>query len=219
MRLVLNNLTQFDIAVCCNQMHFLLQPYQSFDYEYVFDDLLVVLSFVIVSCNDILDKTENCCLNVSSHLTCTMHEQTEARVTIGYKTKEYQNYTQYTYLTFATEGLDIVSSKRSIDLDDNNKKKLLHTDNTKKRIFVQLLKKSIVDALIDGTLMFIVIAWVISVRVAWVVLLSVFVIAFVVNFIMFKLSKSKKRWLNWIRDSELPDDMEYLLKNIDKFCD
>ena len=72
--------------------------------------------------------------------------------------------------------------------------------------------------LLEGFLLSILLAWVFSWIVAIFVLLAIFVIALIVNMIKLRTSKSKYRILNWDKDMDMPDDIEYFIANIDKYC-
>ena len=72
--------------------------------------------------------------------------------------------------------------------------------------------------LLDGFILSALIGWVFSWKASVVLLITVFLIALIINSIKQKTSKSKFRILNWDKDMELPDDIEYFIKNLEKFC-
>ena len=74
------------------------------------------------------------------------------------------------------------------------------------------------DALSDGLLLSALLAWIFNWKIALATLLAIFLIALIINSIKSKMSKSKHMILNWDKDVDQPDDIEYLITHIDKYC-
>ena len=217
MKLSLNNTTNLNVIVRLDQFEYKVASHQCIVYDLCTFNSPFVLRFFIAS-NTNFDKTDGIYLNVSSTVSCTMVGQDYASIIIDQRIKNYQNYTHYRYLTFVAEGMTLTILKHNVELHEGNTKNIMQ-QKRKKTVVSYLIKKSVVDAIIDGIIIALIVAWVLSVWMGLMVFVAVFIIALVVNSIMLRLSRSKKQWLNWNRDFELDDDVEYLIENIDKYCD
>lgn len=104
---------------------------------------------------------------------------------------------------------------------DNYKLLLDYSKSTQKKSknkIIHAVKKSIIDTLLDGVLFSALLAWIFSFQIAVIALLSIFIISLTINMIKIRTSKSRFRFLNFDRDLEIPDDIEYFINNIEKYC-
>lgn len=158
------------------------------------------------------------CLNISTIILCDYADLTNPTLIITKKQKNFQNYTEYQYLAVDSIGLNIHDTRHVIDNLEIMENITSHIQRHKGNNILQIIKKSLIDALLDGLLLSVLLAWIFTYRVALAAMLAIFLIALIINSIKLKTSKSKHRILNWDRDTDQPDDIEYFITHIEKYC-
>lgn len=166
----------------------------------------------------IFDETD-LCLNISTVILCDYVDWTNSTLIITHKKKKFQNYTKYQYLAIDSIGLKIHDTKHEIDNLESTKNITSQIQRHKGDNILHIIKKSLIDALLDGLLLSALLAWIFTWKVAIVAFLAIFLVALIINSIKSKTFKSKHRILNWDKDIDRPDDIEYFITHIEKYCD
>ncbi len=159
------------------------------------------------------------CLNISTVILCDFTDLTNPTLIITQKNKKFQNYTQYQYLEIDSVGLNIQDTKHVVDNLETTKNITSYIQRHKGDNILHIIKQSLIDMLLDGFLLSALLAWIFTWKVALAALLAIFLIALIINSIKSKTSKSKHRILNWDKDIEQPDDIEYFITHLEKYCD
>ena len=158
------------------------------------------------------------CLNISTVILCDYADLTNPTLFITKKRKKFQNYTEYQYLAVDSIGLNIHDTRHVIDNLETTENITSHVERHKGNNILHIIKKSLIDALLDGLLLSALLAWIFTWKLALAALIVIFLIALIINSIKSKTSKSKHRILNWDKDIDQPDDIEYFITHIEKYC-
>lgn len=204
------------INVCFGETYINLSSGEKCMHKCEFEHMPIEVKFSVSDKDkNIIDDT-NCCFHISTIVLCDFKNSSNPRFVINVKTNRFQNYTSYQYLKI--DSFDIMICENTHIVDNYDTVRFTKVHIKKKKIILHILKKSFLDMLLEGFLLSILLAWVFSWIVAIFVLLAIFVIALIVNMIKLRTSKSKYRILNWDKDMDMPDDIEYFIANIDKYC-
>ena len=218
MKLYFKNTSSTRIRIHIDSLDVILPGDQTSVYACIATSSPFEIKFSIIDCENNENNHLSCFFDISTVILCDFDDLQEARIIIGKKAKRFQNYTRYRYLTIDSPDLNILDIKHTVDNYDSTKAAGLVLGNNIKSRLLHILKKSIVDAIIDGALVSIIIMWVFSFWVALGVFSSVFIIAFIINSIKIWTSRSKCRVLNIDKDDEMPDDIVFFVKNIENYC-
>ena len=205
------------VDIYIGKSHIVLPSDQTYSYSCAVEIMPLEIKFSISSeeymPNDTMD-----CLNVSTIVSFNLVNLSDIMLIIKKKIKQFQNYTSYQYLIIESQNSVIQNIKHEVKSYESLNATKTYIQGSPKNIFLHIFKKSLIDMLLDGFILSALIGWVFSWKASVVLLITVFLIALIINSIKQKTSKSKFRILNWDKDMELPDDIEYFIKNLEKFC-
>ena len=218
MTICFNNKSELCIKISIGESEFFLHREEVYMYTYSCGCEPVKIKMSITSEEaSVFDETAPY-LNISTVILCDCSDWTNPTLIITKKHKQFQNYTNYRYLAIESVGLIIHDIKHVID-NLELKKNITHNQKLKGHGILHIIEKSLIDMLLEGLLLSALLAWVFSWKVALAALLAIFIIALIGNSIQSKMSKSKYRILNWGKDIDQPDDVEYFIAHIEKYCD
>ena len=219
MIICLNNQSELCITISIGESQIVLPREEVYMHTCSFSRVPVEIKISISSQETGTFDETALCLNISTIILCDCSDSTNPTLIITKKRKKFQNYTQYQYLAIDSIGLKILDTKHVIDNLETTENITSHIQRHKGYNILHIIKKSLIDMLLDGLLLSALLAWIFTWKVALVALLAIFLIALIINSIKTKTSKSKYRILNWDKDIDQPDDIEYFITHIEKYCD
>ena len=135
------------------------------------------------------------------------------------RVRQYQNHTQYSFFIPQCNNGKISNIRHSVTgqnhIHESMKqyRKLSRTS----RLF-SVLTSCFFNAILDGGLLFLILWLVFNVKIAMICLAIVFIFELIAESIFRKLNKSRRRFLNRAKGTDSFDDVEYLIRHIQKFC-
>ena len=133
--------------------------------------------------------------------------------------RKYQNNTQYDYFVPQCNNGKISNIRHSV-MDENlvyeNIKHYGRGGKTNR--VISTLAWCMFDTILDGGLFCLILWFVFNVKIAIMCLAIDFMIELIARALCRKLDKSRHRFLNWGKDINSFDDVEYLIRHIQKFC-
>ena len=218
MTICFNNQSEVCINIFIGNSQFILPRKETYIHTCSFDHMPVEIKMSISDAEIAsLDKSA-ICLDISTLLLCDFTISPNTVFTIKKNQKKFQNYTEYRYLTIESFNLNTNSINYVVDNFDSSKYTASQIHDNKKDNILSIIKKSLIDMFLDGFLLSALLAWIFTWKVALATLLAIFLIALIINFIKSKTSKSKHRVLNWDKDIDQPDDIQYFITHLDKYC-
>jgi len=171
-------------------------------------------------CNDKTNEEDlkNYYINVSTVAVCTFDESESPILVINKKTNKFQNYTIFNYLMIDSIKAEILDTKYVVDNLSMIKSQNLQLRGIKTNTYLYVIKKSLFDMIIDGLLPSVLLSLLYSWKIAILILLLIFLIALLFNTIKLRTDRSNLRLFNWLKDEDMPDEIEYFLENLDKYC-
>lgn len=216
MDIYFENRTFLDISIYFGETHLNLPSGERCKSKCVLEDMPIEVKFSVSNKDKNVVDDANWCIDISTVVLCDFENSLNPRFVINVQTNRFQNYTSYQYLKI--DSFDMLICKSTHIVNNFDVEKFTKAHIKKKNIFLHILKKSLLDMLLEGPLLFILLAWIFSCKVATFALLAIFVISFIINLIKLRTSKSRYRILNWGKDMDMPDEVEYFVANIDKYC-
>lgn len=218
MTICFNNQSELCIKIVIGESEIILPQEKTYLHSCSFDHMPIEIR-VSISDSETLTFGENAlCLNISTIILCDFTNSINPTLILRKKTQKFQNHTNYKYLTIDPLDLKIHATKHEIDNLEVIKNYVTRDSGQKKNNILYIVKKSLIDMLLDGLILSALFAWIFSWKVALATLLVVFSIALIINSIKARTSKSKHRFLNWDRDIDQPDDVMYFVANLEKYC-
>ena len=156
--------------------------------------------------------------NVSTVALCTFDESESPILVINKKTNKFQNYTIFNYLMIDSIKAEILDTKYVVDNLSMIKSQNLQLRGIKTNTYLYVIKKSLFDMIIDGLLPSVLLSLLYSWKIAILILLLIFLIALLFNTIKLRTDRSNLRLFNWLKDEDMPDEIDYFLENLDKYC-
>lgn len=219
MTICLNNKSESCIKISIGESQIVLHREEAYTHTCSFRHVPTEIKISISNEETgILDKNA-LCLNISTVILCGFTDLTNSTLIITQKNKKFQNYTQYRYFAIDSVGLNIQDIKYIVDNLETTGNITSCIQRNKVHNILHIIKKSLIDMLLDGLLLGVLLAWIFTWKVALVALLAIFLIALIINSIKSRMSKSKHRILNWDKDIDQPDDIEYFIAHLEKYCD
>lgn len=219
MTICLNNKSELCIKISIGETQIVLPRGEVYMHTCSFSPVPFEIKLSITNNETAIFDEANLCLNISTVILCDYVDLANSTLIVKQKNKKFQNYTKYQYLAIDSIDLKIHDTKHVIDNLESTKNITSQTRNHKGDNILHIIKKSLIDALLDGLLLSALLAWIFTWKVAIVAFLAIFLITLIINSIKSKTSKSKHRILNWDKDVDQPDDIEYFITHIEKYCD
>ena len=219
MTICLNNKSEVCIKIFIGESQILLPSAETYVHACSFDRMPIEIKISISDGEISTFNGSALCLDISTVILCDFTNSTNPALIIRKKSKKFQNYTEYRYLTIESLNFGIYNIKHVVDNFDSSKYIVSHMQDNKRNNILDIIKKSLIDMLLDGFLLSALIAWVFTWKIALATLLAIFLIALIINSIKSKTSKSKHRILNWAKDIDQPDDIQYFITHLDKYCE
>ena len=133
--------------------------------------------------------------------------------------RQYQNNTRYSYFIPQCNNGKFLNIRHSV-IDQNriyeNVKN--YRQGRKANHIISILAWCMFDAVLDGGILCLILWFVFNVKIAIMCLAIVFIIELIARSLFKKLVKSRRRFFNWAKGTESFDDVEYLIRHIQKFC-
>ena len=218
MTICFKNKSGFDVDVFIQESRIKLSIDETCFHEVSFNTIPIEIKFSIVDNKNPGFDNKSCCINISTVIFCELISLSDAVLNIESELKKFQNNTEYRYLKIKFSNKQNYQVKHIVD---NYELLLDYSKSTQKKSknkIIHAVKKSIIDTLLDVVLFSALLAWIFSFQIAVIALLSIFIISLTINMIKIRTSKSRFRFLNFDRDLEIPDDIEYFINNIEKYC-
>lgn len=217
MTICFKNESMLCVNIYIGDSHINLPYEETYTHTCFLEQTPIEIKFSIVDKENCAHNDGTCCLNISTIILCDFLNLSNPTLIITKKASRFQNYTKYQFLIINSSDLCIQNVKHEVDDYEFFKATKFYLRGQKNPISY-VIKKSFIDMLLDGFLLSVILAWVFSWKVAIGALLVVFAIALIVNSIRLRTSKSKYRILNWDKDKELPDDIEYFITHLERYC-
>ena len=133
--------------------------------------------------------------------------------------RQYQNNTQYSFFVPQCNNGRIVNIRHSVSDENRVEEHIKHyMQGGKTNCIISILGWCMFDAILDSGLFCLILWFVFDAKIAIICLIIVFVIELIVRSLCRKLDKSRHRFLNWAKEADSFDDIEYLIRHIQKFC-
>ena len=219
MTICLNNKSELCIKISIGGSQIVLLREEVYMYTCSFSRVPIEIKMSILNEETGTFDQTALCLNISTIILCDFTDLTNPTLIITKKNKKFQNYTKYQYLVIDSIGLIVHDTKHVVDNLETTENITSYIQGHKGDSILHIIKKSLIDMLLDGLLLSALLAWIFTWKVAIAALLAIFLIALIINFIKSKTSKSKHRILNWDKDIDQPDDIEYFIAHLEKYCD
>lgn len=219
MTISLINQSELCINIYIGELQIVLPCEGKYIYTCSFDHMPIEIKMSISNTETCSCNENAICLNISTVLVCDFIDLTNPTLIIKKISKNFQNYTKYQYLTVDSFDLSISDTKHIVDNPEILKNIDAYMKGHKSNRVLYVIKESLIDMLLDGLLPSALLAWIFSWKIAIATLFAIFLIALIINFVKSKTSKSKYRIFNWVKDMNQPDDIEYFIKHIEKYCD
>ena len=143
----------------------------------------------------------------------------DAVLVISNCVRQYQNNTQYSYFIPQCNNGKILNVRHSV-IDQNlvSEKIKQYRQVEKTNSILSKLAWCMFDAILDGGVLCLILWFVFNVKVAIMCLAIVFIIELIARSLFRKLDKSRHRLFNWTKGTDSFDDVEYLIRHIQRFC-
>lgn len=133
--------------------------------------------------------------------------------------RQYQNNTQYSYFIPQCNNSKILNIRHSVNDQNRVYESIKHyRQDEKTNRTISILAECMFNALLDGGLFCLILWFVFNVKIAIMCLAIVFSIELIARSLCRKLDKSRHRFFNWAKGIDSFDDVEYLIRHIQKFC-
>lgn len=218
MTICLNNKSELCIKIYIGELQIVLPREETYMHTCSVDRMPIQIKMSIADTETCTFDENVLCLNISTVFFCDFANLNNPTLIIKKKSKKFQNYTKYQYLTIDSFDLNIYNTTHIVDNLEPLKDISAHIQEHKRNNILHIIKKSLIDMLLDGLLLSALLAWIFSWIVAIVTLSAIFLIALIINSIKSNTAKSKYRIFNWDKDMDQPDDIEYFITNLEKYC-
>ena len=133
--------------------------------------------------------------------------------------RQYQNNTQYSFFIPQCNNGKILNIRHSVNDQNRVYENIKHCrQGGKTNRIISILAWCMFDAILDSGLFCLILWFVFNVKIAIMCLVIVFIIELIARFLCRKLDKSRHRFFNWAKGIDSFDDVEYLIRHIQKFC-
>ena len=143
----------------------------------------------------------------------------DAVLVISNCVRQYQNNTRYSYFIPQCNNGKISNVRHSV-IDQNRIYEDVknYRQGRKANHIISILAWCMFDAVLDGGILCLILWFVFNAKIAIMCLAVVFIIELIARALCRKLDKSQHRFFNWAKGMDSFDDIEYLIRHIQRFC-
>lgn len=220
MKILLLNATGKEVVLSINEIEFVLEDQQNLEFDCNYEHTMANIKVKDKRKSSLYKSAENYSFVIFTNLYAVCGFSSE-NVTfyIGNEVRKFQNHTIYEYYTISCSGAKFYALQYSVT-NENEIILMAQQQKQKEKIrkVTTILFTTAIDSVLDFGLICLVLWWIFNLQTAIIAFSVSYAILLLINMICLKMEKSKLRIFNWTKSLEFSDDVDYLIKHINKYC-